>query len=337
VNPRQALDIHRDVMARMSHPYYHRYMDLYQKDVVAKGGGAPLIMDSKTREPSGKAFCDTEARRLSYAETYYVSTDMGSLAVVASQGLDALDRFSHDQWPSDYGFLVFEDALVTTDVWGRSQTIKAISWGRNSDGRQSGTMVVAYADVTDPRDDVARGDQAAIEMRPQMGTLHVDGTYWVADDMRVGPPTVEPPKDYDQFALFEDDKARASTNVGRIFLALLMLLDQTIVEREKHDLMPKKAVHARRMNLPAQVTTIRLRRRQMPAERPEGVREIDWQHRWFCKGHWRSVPCGPNHPLAQEVSPGMFRARLWIGTYAKNLDRDDLPWLQTEKVYALVR
>ena len=340
MNPRDAL--HQQALLRdnLTKPHFANVVQPFLDDVNAKKSGV-MVVDNDGR-PSGRMFCEREQRALGLAETFYVSTTMTTLAVFAGRSLDDLDRFTADLWPTPAGFLLFEGGFVIIDVWGHAMVVSAMVWDRASVGGVPGTRVNFYTDLNDLRDAtnqrLARdGEVDALAAR--MGRLHLAHCTWIADGLDVGPAEFTPSEDY----LGPDatsqgwELAETATNANRVILSLLMLLGQTITVTTKHDLMPSNPKRARKMRVPAQVTVITLRTRSNTDKRDDGASQVEWQHRWFCRAHWRSVACGPGHPLAQEVSPGVYRARCVIAPYGRNVDRDDLPWVQTKKVYTLKR
>lgn len=340
MHPKQALEVHKDVFASMTRPGMARLLTGYMEDVYRKKTG-PVVVD-ESGKPSGAAFATNERYRLGVSETFYVSADMLALANFAADGLDQLDRFAHDLWPVDNGFLVFDDVMVETDVWGVKQAVKAISWGRKADPRTgaSGTFVVSYADTRDPRDEVTQqqrvrlGQESLEQVLHSTGRYHVSQVSWIGDDQHVGPEVQKTDPAYQAYAE-EGQVALATTRNGkRTLMALLMLMNQTVASKTRHDLMPTKAVHARRMPIPAQVTVITLRR-EAGAGREHGESQVQWAHRWMVRGFWRSQSCGPDYPMAVEVQPGVYRARIWINPYVKG--PAGAPMKQSTKVYALTR
>ncbi len=159
---------------------------------------------------------------------------------------------------------------------------------------------------------------------------------WIADEQRVGPPSRENRADYVKWALDPENDvlAEKSENLDRTILALLMLLGQTITVSTRHDLRPSNPKRAQKMRVPGQVTIITLRHASS-LERKEGESHVEWQHRWLVRGHWRSQSCGSDYPLAQEISPGVYRARIYITPFIKG--PEDRPFHAARKINALIR
>jgi hypothetical protein len=91
---------------------------------------------------------------------------------------------------------------------------------------------------------------------------------------------------------------------------------------------------ADRKRIPPRVVVIQLRNLEHSA-RGEGESMVQWGHRWMVRAHPRWQVCGPDHPLAQEIEPGKWRARIWIWPYVKG--PASKPLVISEKIYALHR
>lgn len=115
-------------------------------------------------------------------------------------------------------------------------------------------------------------------------------------------------------------------NMTRWLMALWIVMNQEIARVEKH--YPDRALKRRleRMKIPPQVSVITLRRPANPHTHEEGESGVQWQHRWYVKGHPRWQACGP----------GMKEHRLiWVEGYWKG--PEDAPIVQTTKVYRVAR
>jgi hypothetical protein len=333
VNPRDALTQQQLLRDNLTRPGYIDYLQEFSEDVHRKGS-IPLILDSRGK-PSGALMAASERMVLERAEAFFVTADMAQVVAFASTGLDALDRFAQDLWPAESGFLWFEQGVPTVDVWGTEVPFQAMTWHRRSTGGHPGTLVFLYTNVDDRRDAMAQrlGTEKVDRIAASMGRLHLAHTAWLADGQRVGPSTATPPEDYQQYA--EEGRSLVpATNTSRLILALLMLLGQTITVTTRHDLRPTNPKRARKMKVPGMVTVVTLRHAKN-AVRQEGETQVEWQHRWLVKGHWRSQACGPNYPQAQEVGPGQYRARIYIAPFIKG--PDEAPFKQSTKVYNLAR
>lgn len=320
---------------RLSEPAYARYMQVYMDDMARKASG-PFITDPSTGKPSGWYFCKREQNRLEFADSYFLAAEMMPLVKWAANGLDdEIDHFTHAVWPTDYGFIVLEDAMISTEVWGRTISTKAFSWGRSVDpvSGRPGTVLNFYTDINDSRDQVGAAVKimraesmdtgATYDLLDKMGTLHVHHCLWIPDGMAVGPADFIPSPDYAKWATGGMALAESATNEARFFLALLMLLNQTVTTLSKAEADKRTSKRLRRMKMPTGVTVIQLRRHK-GSNRKDDESLVEWAHRWVVKGHWR------NQPYADGVT-----RRIWIAPYVKG--PEDKPLVQTQKVYALVR
>lgn len=171
----------------------------------------------------------------------------------------------------------------------------------------------------------------------QQGPLLVQHIAFLSDGQRVGPPTIsiqDALQRQDQTAddLWHSNGERLELtgevpSMTRFFLALLMLLNQTVTDVAPHEVDRQAARRFRRMGLPKQVTVVQLRRHKN-IDRLEGETLVEWAHRWLVRGHWR------NQPYKADDGTTVYR-RIWIAPYVKG--PEDKPFKQSEKVYALVR
>jgi hypothetical protein len=314
VHAEEALENQRLLMDRLDSPQYAQYMEAFQEDVARKGAG-PVYQPIGDHHP-GVVFTKSEKTRLAMARPYFVAKAMMPLITWAADGLDGTDRFARDLWPDDFGFLFFEEPIVSTEMWGRTVTTKAISWGRqNANFRlakggeieiplasENGTMLVFYTDMDDPRDEVNAQIKAdAVEAGDwgkyqAMGRLHVHHFTFLPDDIRVGPPTTAVPEWYAQYAegkIEPEDLTKAAPNDARFILSLLMLLNQTVVSVAEEEVSRPLARRARRMKLPPRVTVIKLRRLDLTNREHVGATSVEWQHQWIVGHFWRWQPRGP--------------------------------------------
>lgn len=335
--PKDALEQMGLLRDRLSLPEYSRYMQPFMEDVARKRMSA--VTADPDGNPSGWQFCQREIARLKMAEAYYVSAEMMPLTRWAAAGLESTDRFEREVWPTDYGFLLFEEPMVGIEMWGRTVTTKAITWGRavgttsaRRPGEISGTLVNFYTDMNDPNDEVnVEIREKAIAAKDwdkylRMGPLHVHHVMFIPDDERVGPPEIVPPEDYARFAVGTTNVlAKSTTNDSRFLLALLMLLNQTVTSVAEHQMDKQTAKRFGRMKIPSKITVIQLRRHE--GSRQHGESLVEWAHRWVVRGYWRNQP--------YKVDGKTVYRRIWIAPHIKG--PEGLPLKQSEKVYAFVR
>jgi hypothetical protein len=351
VNPVRALEEQRLLMARLSQPQYASYMTSYQSSVESKNAGP--VISNRRGNPDGGLFCQSEIARLTMADAYYVSRDMVPLVQWASKSLNDIDRFDRTLWPSDYGFVWFEEPIQSIEARGRTTSHVAMSWGRRAgelpNGDEvAGTFCVFYTDIngTDELNTEIRAEAAKrnngkgnIDDLLTLGRLHVAHLLWIADEQRVGPSELSPaenPESYDAHKAFRqvfmDDPTNrslvdAAPNISRFVLSMLMMLNQTVTEVSDFEVDTRTARRMKHMGLPSKVTIVRLRRTK-GMERLEGETLVEWANRWLVKGHWR------NQPYKNDDGTTRYE-RIWIAPYVKG--PEDKPFKQSDKVYALLR
>jgi hypothetical protein len=125
-------------------------------------------------------------------------------------------------------------------------------------------------------------------------------------------------------------------NDDRVIVALFRLLGQVLVDVKDAPIERAAARRAKRMNLPARVQTIALRRKETRYLNPSetGAAPVEWQHSWVVRGHWAWRACGPEHPLAEPYEKG-HHARIYVAPYVKG--PESAPLRISEKVWDLSR
>lgn len=334
MRPIEVLAQQQALYDNLSRPSYEDYLTRFAADVAKKGSG-PTLLNAKG-EQSGVTMASQQRYVLKMAETFMVTADMVQMVTHAALGLDDLDQFTHDLWPSEHGFCWFEGGVDTVDVWGRHMPLHALVWERRSYQGTSGMFVCCYVNSGEGHDEKWQGlsEEERLAILARMGRLHMSHTAFFADGKRVGPLKSRRPDYYAQFAEEGDTLSSEGTNQDRIILALLMLLGQTITSTTRHDLRPANPKRARKMKIPGQITVITLRHAKHAA-RQDGESLVEWSHRWVVRGHWRSQSCGPHYPGAQEIAPDTYRARLWIAPFVKG--PEDRPLVVRPKVNRLSR
>jgi hypothetical protein len=286
------------------------------------------------------------ANALRVAHTYRVSHDMSMLVEQAAKGLDDLSQFNRKWAPSGVGFVAFDRPLPVREVRGKVMLIHFLVWGpvstTNIGYGGTATLISTFNDRWRQADQVDEEMHAHYdEIRPGsyekvtriLGRWAACGNEPAFDGQRMGPALQIPSEEYVKRIEEEGETAHSTTNVIRYVHALWMMMNQTVARVEDEHIDRKARRRAEKHRLPPKVTVIKLRRET--GERKEGQSDIEWQHRWMVKGHHRWQVCGPNHPFAEEVAPGVFRAWIWIDPYEKG--PDGAPLIQSEKVYSLER
>lgn len=271
---------------------------------------------------------------LRHAEAYRVSADMSTLIMHSAALLDETDQVRIADLPTAFGFVRFDSPLVVRDIHNARMLVHALTWGpvvSESDGVVD-VLVSLWNDIAVEPDDYTQValDTHGEQLRRICGRWAFIGVEGITDEMSAGPAE----RTYDT----EDPNAPqvTATNVVRYVLALIMLLNQTIVVTERERPNP----HARRRakaNKQSQrdVTVISLRRAYRDDDASTHVATDDddasdrsraWHHRWIVRGHWRRQPVGVGR---REVR------RVWVTPHVKG--PEDKPLRVTQKVYDLKR
>lgn len=337
MRPAEVLDHQAALIDFLDSKAYRRNLKNFVEDMQSKkqatltpGGGeqmAPWVRSS-----------------LRVAESFHVQADMMPLLKAAAMDLEETDYIVHERIPAEHGFLMFDEPWLTKDVWGAQIATNAIQWAHGSAGAAGhpgltipGIWLVHYTDINDERDEVTRnlyeihGDRFIREL----GRLHVNHIWFLPYEQRVGPFSVPSPEDYQKYAFEGQVLLKETPNPARMVVALFRLLTQVIVEVRDAPIDRASARRAKRMNIPARVQTVKLRRKEISYLNPaEGPTNVEWRHSWIVKGHWAWRHCGPDHPFAEPYEKG-HHARVYIRPYFKG--PEDKPLVVTEKVLDLAR
>lgn len=271
------------------------------------------------------------AEHLRLAEAYRVSADMCALIMRSATLLDETDQITLSDLPSPCGFVRFDQPLVVRDVHGATMLIHAMTWGPivTEPIGELGVMLSVWNDVDVEPDDYASETLAlfSTRLRHTCGRWAFIGVEGVVDGMRVGPAErVYSPADV---GLDDDVALQPATNVLRYVLALLELLNQTIVMTgsERPNPHARRRAKTRRQSQ-GDVIVISLRRTYHGTGETSasGDAERNWHHRWVVRGHWRWAKVGRGR---REVR------RVWVSGHVKG--PDDKPLLVTRRVYDLKR
>lgn len=274
----------------------------------------------------------------SEVECFQVGSNMVPLVQLAAESLDVTDTFRLDFAPAREGFVQFERPVTVVDLRGRTMNISWIRWGV----AQPGTFwAIAFSDTSAP-DEVSltdlpddRGLVESLGRWRYTGTTSTrDGAYLTLMDDQTR-AYVRAVKDGESPAgPARPASASNDHQMLRLLKALWLLMAQQVGEVSTRELDRSAAKRARRLSLPTSVTVVELRRPAGHGD-PTGAGR-DFAVRWIVKGHFAWRACSAEHALAEPYEKG-WRARVWIGSYVKNADRDDLPWAMGTKVVQLVR
>lgn len=369
------LDHKADLMARLNNPQAKAVwrqqviMDMASPSVEVANGEAfadavgaldhgelskvPSKLFSKTltaEQARGNAAAVVESFRheLPEAAAYHVSEDMGRVVTYAASQLDDLDQLDRTILPTRSGIARFEGGLPFRDVRGRAMKISWAVWcpvlatsgHRHDQGEPfETTLVFLFNDHREEPDDIyamihADGNREQVELYERtFGRWGFIGAEYVIDGMRLGPAFAEPDERKRAEVLADGDTPTGYTNALRLMHAFWLMLGQTITDLSDAPVDRARRKRTGRMGIPDRVTVVQLR--NVESKRSDGESLVEWSHRWVVRGFWRWQACGPNHPQAQEMSPGVYRARIWIAPFVKG--PKDKPLVVTDKVYALHR
>lgn len=336
MRPSEVLDAHVDLMTRLGSPMFDRIVNALGEFEFGRSGGR---LEKEGTTPVAEILKSA----LPVAHTFRVTHDMSMVVEHAAAGLDDLDRFDSRLAPTGVGFVAFDRPLPVVDMRGKTMLIHYLIWGPVSSNMGPSTLVVCFNDQWRQPDQVALAmiegqdgftPEIAERYREQAGRWATVGMSAFFNDQRLGPQVSMPNERAQAQLIAEGDTPHPGTNIIRYVHALWLLMEQTVAKVEDEKVERPSQRRAKKMRLPGKVTVIRLRREQ-GAKREPGESNVEWAHRWLVRGHWRWQAVSAHHPLAQEVEPGKYRARIWINPFVKG--PEDAPLKQTEKVYSLER
>ncbi|HEX8321602.1 hypothetical protein [Longimicrobium sp.] len=353
----EVLDHKADLMVRLENPVIRRAWR-HQVSLDLKAPFNPLKQATPKSLIQSQSAAVVEALRITLpkAEAYHVSAEMGTVVQYAASQLDDLDRIDRTIMPTRSGIARFEGGLPFYDVRGRKMLVSWAVWvpvlanyaePRHDKGEPfEATVIYLFNDHREEPDDIYRllptsvdssgnppgpGEVEALDrLLGRWGFIGAETAY---DQTRLGPAAVEPDEAKRAEILAEGDVPHQYTNPMRLMHAFWLLLGQTITDTSDAPVDRSRRKRAGRAGIPDRVTVIQLRNRE--SKKSEGESLVEWSHRWVVRGFWRWQACGPNHPLAQEMGPGVYRARIWIAPFVKG--PKDKPLVVTDKVYALHR
>lgn len=348
------LDHKADLMVRLENPLLRRMwtgqvaLDIHNPRAAVQ----EAIESPPLARAQGAAVVDALRQTLPNAAAYHVSAEMGTLIQYAASQLDGLDRIQHSIMPTRSGIARFEGGLPFHDVRGRKMLISWACWApvlvqyaqHDTGEPMTGTVIYLFNDHREepdeiyallPKDAESKGfPQSAVdEVERTLGRWGLIGCNNLYEGMRLGPAMMTTREEHAAQILAEGDTPHEFTNPVRLMHAFWLLLGQTVADTSDAPVDRARRKRTGRMGIPHRVTVVQLRRKE--SARAEGETLVEWSHRWVVRGHWAWYHVGPDHPLAQEVAPGRFMARIWRAPYVKG--PEGKPLVVTDKVYALHR
>jgi len=295
------------------------------------------------------AMVETMRSSLVEAECFHVTPEMTQMVLFAASQLDELDRIDVSVVPTRSGLVRFEGGLPFRDVRGRMMRLSWMSWsaamfttktvGRHDVGEPEEALLVGmfndHYEEPDEIHEITMSDPHYDDAnhRSVFGRWGFMGVEPVYSGQRLGPAMAMPGQRKTAEIMADGDAPSEFTNAIRLVHAFWLLVGQTVSTATEAPLDRATRKRAGRAGLPPRVTVISLRNTE--TKRAEGESLVEWNHRWMVRGFWRWQVCGPNHPLAQEIEPGKWRARIWVAPFVKG--PADKPLVVSEKVYAVHR
>lgn len=348
MNAPEVLDHQADLMVRLENPMvrrawtHHIALDMGIDHPVAWGGATQQQAEAVIQSSAAANIQNLQAITAD-AAAYFVTPDMCDLIQYSASQLDELDRITREIQPTAAGIVRFQGGIPFRDVRGATLRISWMVWGpvivqsrhiRGGGEPQEVTAIWLFNDHREEPDVIAQRLQAEMpEVAPLFGRWGMIATDTLYENQRLGPAWRTPPEDLTADIVADGAIPVEFTNVNRMVHAFWLLLGQTVVDPTEAHIDRARRKRAQKMALPPRVTIIRLRHRE--SGRAEGESLVEWNHRWLVRGHWHWFHCGPGHPLAQEISPGVFMCRRWLAPYVKG--PEGKPLVITEKVYKLER
>lgn len=335
MHPAQVLDLQADFIARTSLPGWREMVRIH------------LLQDFKDSSnwQSTQTMYEV-AEEMSYrlgpavgrAHAYYVDPNMTDMIMWASAGLDGTDQFRFNEVPTEEGFIYFPRPIKLLDVRNTTMLVHAVVWlpiiYQTETERRMGYAFFSFNDYNNELDEVAKAMQEGGIDISEYGRWGLVSLVSATDGQRVGPDTIGITEEKRKEIIDEGAVPSEFTNLVKIIHAYFLLLNQTIVDSYEAEVSRAASKRAKRMGIPDRVTVIRLRR-VVNADAYGNETDVEWQHQWLVRGHWRWQHVSENHPLAKEDGRGGYVARVWVRPHIKG--PEDKPLHVTDKVIALMR
>lgn len=266
------------------------------------------------------------AQSLREASCFHVSADMTVMIDYASRQLAADDVFRFELLPAERGFAYFAEPLPVTDADGLTYVVRCLQWEvafiRLDDGQEvRGLQVVYWVAPDDTGNAWMFKRERMREVTPFMRPLYPHHFSFIPHEAKVGSGDLRSDVEGGPDWLPEDIQGDA-TNITRLVVAFLMLLDQTVTETEDAAVPRAAAKRSARAGVAPRVTVINLRRHA--GSRKAGESLVEWTRRWPVRGHWR------RQRYKAEDGATIFR-KIWIAPYVKG--PADKPIVVSKKVY----
>lgn len=249
------------------------------------------LVDEREFTPTYTEFCKEMEEHYQISlwrgDTIYITSDMLHVIMQAAEDLPDDVQFDPKTLMSQYGFALFEEAILGTDLNGKTIATHGIAWECNPVRPEFGIRDIEPGDLkmasviyflTDPCD---LRDEVNAQFQHQIG--------------RDGSPL--PPLALSHvYPLMEGDTAPKGDKPGmelvsgivKLFLAMQILSRQTIGEpqRFRPDRAQRRRIRREYPQMPERmITLITLRRKSV--KHNEEPQKVEWSRRWIVRGHWR--------------------------------------------------
>lgn len=323
----QVLDYQRSLRDGLRTTRYRRYLDTFLQSLLTKSGWNARVVESLR----GDKFADIEVSVLEIAYAFHVDSEMIPLIRHLSAGLDEEVLWEKEVFPTDRGFLMFDEPLVTMDIRGENTALSALTWrwgaGPNGD---AGAWVTLYSRWDDPLDSVSvtlRAKYGDDHLRP-LGPLHINHVQFIPWGTSLGAARQAVGIESAAHYAIAGDPIEAGIeydNPLRGLYTTLALMGQTITDVADETLTPHLKRFLGKKRIPPRVVVIKLRRTDSGAKQP-GETMVQWSHRWVVRAHWKHQHYGPGNSKVKVIliAPGIRGPA-------------DKPLVITDKVYSLDR
>lgn len=220
-------------------------------------------------------------------DTIYITSDMLHVIMQAAEDLPDDVTFDPTTLMSQYGFALFEEAILGEDANGTTIAIHGIAWECNPVRPEFGIRDIEPGDLkmasviyflTDPHD---LRDGINEQFQHQIGRegiplppLTLSHIYPLLEGN--GPPAGE------------RKGMQLVSGIVKLFLAMQILSRQTIGEAQRFrpDRAQRRRIQREYPDQPERlITLITLRRKSV--KHNEEPQKIEWSRRWIVRGHWR--------------------------------------------------
>lgn len=329
------------VSAPHKRPYWH---DAYDAQMALwrwyrQGSGSRWLAESErvnteflihqeSRELMDELYA-AEYSRLLDLDPIYVSEDMCEVVEAARESFHPEPLLETDLLTT-HGFLFFARPFLVPDRFERPTSIQAASWTliysakdeeEKLDAAQAFNGLVRQDGVYRAMEEVAtnKGLESfgiALTLYAKTDPERLHGGVLLDYEQGGWPPVVPMHLTPWYFGMSFDgnewDEAGVPTGAEwwwRTIQSSFRLMQQRLAHKGFY--RPDRATRraGKKLGIPdeREVVVVRLRREQPDQPAVEGVKDVEWTHRWIVSGHWRNQP----YP-----SEGIYR-QIWISPYVK--------------------